>query len=542
MCREAQPLLSALNAQHDETVMPGTAHFLAARAGWDMRQYRDILRLCLQNEASEQNQHGRLSIIGKLLTAHARRTSGDHTYTQQLLTSIDILAAASHLPAQECATLAPVVVSLLADPSQRAHAQKAVLTALSALLQAEYEAEDYESLATRVACIKSAASSLQSSNQKAVVAAHEGSWKDDMIAASAAADAQRARDGSCLSMRSAQQVQRNANGEGEAAARAAAEYDEIQAAAADAGGYLEGAAPGRCRALSRTLIEVQGLPPLPALQMQTGPFDVLDMREQLCFPCPALDGATQIEGIRRCRLRFAQLDGNKAEPADLGQRALLFANEMLECRRAGRPISGSGDSAAQVTKGGAGVVWMDAYSTQRMGDATRMGATVSTLNFIKLFDTKYKLPEVKLLMLRALADGATHVRYGAQPANPDENPVLHMDQAVDEVAGGLEGGGVGQVLCRFAVNMVRSGRPFLLSNDAHGEYVTELPRDEPGDAVCMLPEVYTQASAKRKGAAMYHAASAGSATGLTLIITIRDRGAGYSDLMARLHALGLTVT
>ena len=468
--------------------------------------------------------------------------SNTETKTQQLLSSIDILAEEPLLPAQERATLAPVVVSLLDNPSQRAHAEEAVLTALSTLLQAEYQAGNYDPLAMRVAHIKGAESSTQSSRRKATMAAQESSWTDEMNAASAAANARRARDGTSLRYPSAQVIQRDANGVGKAAARAAAEYDEIQTAAADEGGVLEGGAPGRCRSLTRTMLEVRRLPPLPALQMQTGDFNMLNMTEQLRYPCPALGGARQIEGIRRCRLSFALPDGNKAEPADLGQRALPFANDLLECRRSSCPISGSGASASQVTKGGSGVAWHDVYSPQHVGDALAKGATVKTLNFIELFDTKYNLPELKLLMLRALADGATHVRYGAQPANPDENPVLHMDRAVDEVAGGLEGGGVGQVLCRFAVNMVQSGRPFLLSNDALGEYVTELPRDEPGDAVCMLPEVYTQASAERKGAAMYHAASAGSATGLTLIITIRDRGAEYTDLVARLHALGLTVT
>lgn len=533
MCRGAQPMFSALNAQHDETVMPAVGGTNAPE--WDMRQFCDCARLCMQNEASTQNGIGRCSTISKLLAARKKSSgtpqSSGETKTQQLLTSIDILAAASHLPAQECATLAPVVVSLLADPSQRAHAQKVVLTALSALLQAEYKAGNYEPLATRVAHIKGEDSSTKSSNQKAAVAAQgSSSWKAMMLAGRTAADAQRAREGSCLYYPSAQQIQRNANGEGETAALAAAEYEEIQAAAADAGGVLEGGAPGRCRSLTRTLVQVQRLPPLPALRMQTDDFNVLDMREQLAYPCPALDGARQIEGIRRCHLRFALPDGNKAEPTELGQRALFLANDLLEYRWSDCPISGSGDSALRVTKGGSGVAWLDVYSTKHMGDALEKGATVKTLNFIELLDTKYNLPEVKLLMLRALADGATHARYGAQPANPEENPVLHMDGAEDEVAGGLEGGGVGQVLCRFAVNMVQLGRPFLLSNDRTGEFVTKLPRDEPGDAVCMLPEVYTRASAERKGAAMYHAASAGSATGLTLIITIRVAAASASQI------------
>ena len=516
---------------------------------WSSSAYRDVLRKLIAGDLQHELVKGAASerhLISKLLAAgHGGGNAGQIAQLRQ--GALELLEQPRL--GQQHEELQKALDLFETDTSVQAPMRRHIVRDFSLLLQKEAEANDFAAAAHRIADISSRVASSRSCQP--VGAAHG-------VASLAARRAKTQRQlaegegiGGANGFRTGQELMRTANGGGDRAPAAARQYELLQTDAEDAGGTLDGPAPGRCRSMVLMLQVLSELPTLAQPPAQCS-FDPQNMVYRLPFRVPSLDAegaldSSLLRGISRVKLSFDNGKGGLADAADLSSRATRFAEYMLSCMLSGKPLTGGGATAGHATKGGAGVAWFDVNSTGNLGLAAKRGATVKTLTAVREFESVHKLPELWLLATRATMDDGTQVRISAQPpvGRDDEPPVLHMDSSVAEVNGGLDKadeGGLGDVLVRFAANWA-GGRSFLLAADKTGGYVAELLREAGCGAVAMHPTAYAVPDGKRtEGARVFHAAAPGDSIGMTVIITVRDRGQGYADLPERLAALGLTVT
>ena len=515
LVQKSQPHLEKLMDENDAQFAQSGNHVLRGLA-WDMKTVQDSLRSLLSRSAT--NTSDSMTVITHLLQPKVGNSS-----REQLRGAAKLLLAHTHIGESPCATtLKDALAEFEKDPSSLFLLRREIIAALEALVRRLVETEDYAQLAQMV-------SRRFITTSKNMVAAGQASSNEAGHKAQRNKQQQRFCHGGYLEGGSrfgtAQAVHRTANGQGPLAAVARLEHNALEEAAADEGGYVEHEAPGNCRSLQATLELrriAQSLQPAPSTS-----FDPNQMCVMLKYPLHSIKSAI-LPDIARVQVGFLGKDGVVVRPSLVAEGSQRLAELML-----------SGDAPAATLNGANQIKWLDLTSPSHVGTMDK-GASKRTLALIELFDCL--APFLARLSQASIEDNAVWIRLSAQPAAtalaPMPPPKVHMDQAAPGV------NGLGQVLVRFAISGC-GRRSFDLSADGHREFVTNLLRDTPGDAVAMKPCAYTWPEAR-----VFHAAGEagiGDGVGLTIIVTLRCRKGetieqGYTGLMERLRALGLIVT
>ena len=394
------------------------------------------------------------SVLGKLVLPYNKAVP-ESTWLVDCATE---LLAQRRLPETHKVTLRSAVQAFKEKGSLSA-LRTPCASATVALFRAEQAAGDVEGFVERTAAILGRASLAHA----AAASASTGSWaistahREKLLAA-------RLRAGGTFGWQTAAELQRAANNPSHPRHKEARrEYDELQQAAVDEGGYIETAAPGRCRNKQASVALCATVAPVAQL-LQPVHFDLRELRVQLNYPVFALQEAgaedpTVLPGIAAAKVQFVGDKGTLLAPSVVATSATELCARMSACAFSGAPLFVASSAEVNLTEGSHGIQWLDVAIPGHVGSFGEMGASDRTLRLIKGLK-EVGMPWLAQLCVASLTDDAVWLRLGWQPCSTlAPAPKLHIDSAADETCNGL-----GKIVLRLAIS---ASPPFKPSNSSH---------------------------------------------------------------------------
>ena len=463
-CDAAEPLLLEKQQQHEQENPPSC---LRANNAWDARVHEDVLAGFFTNppfmpEGSYPARVGQ-SLLGKLVLPFPHETMHESTWLVDCATK---LMEQRRLPETHKATLRSTVQAFKEKGSLQEKGygylnalRTPCVSAMVALFRAEQAAGDVQGFVERTAAILGRASLASAAAGRASGHAASG----DLLAHRDKDFAARLREGEtfgrCRGWTTAAELQRTANDPSHPRhEEARREYDELQKAAADEGGYIETAAPGRCRNKQATVALCRTVAPVAQL-LQPVPFDLQELHVQLNHPLYGAEDPTLLPGIARASVQFLGGEGTLLAPSAIATSVTELCARMSASASSGASLV-TGSVEVNLTEGSHGVQWLDFAIPGHVGSFREMGASDRSLRLIKFFN-EVGVPWLAQLCVASLTDDAVWLRLGWQPCSTIAvaPPKLHIDAAADETCNGL-----GKVVVRLAIS---ASPPFKPSNSSH---------------------------------------------------------------------------